>query len=87
MMEKKELKQEVAVLKNTCDVLDSDLSLYHNDTSVLTRTGRQFTESIEKCVMELVGECEVSSKNIPKVIQAVARWILIKNIVSSDLPC
>ena len=29
----------------------------------------------------------VPSKNVPKVIQAVSKWMFKKNLTSSDLPC
>ncbi len=35
--------------------------------------------------MQLMGE--VPSKNVPKVIQAVSKWMFNKKLTSSDLPC
>ena len=48
-----------------------------------TRDGFQFLESVEKTTMQLMGECEVPSKNVPKVIQAVSNWMFDKKLTSS----
>lgn len=42
--------------------------------------GNENTSDIEKCVMELVGECEVSSQKCAKVIQATSK------LFSSEIP-
>ena len=52
-----------------------------------TNDGQHYTEEVQKTVMELVGEKEVSSKNCCGVIQAVAHWMFGKNIPTCDLPC
>jgi hypothetical protein len=80
-------KQEVAQLREELLLMGS----YQGETgeNVKTRTctsGRPYTESIEKCVMHLVGELDVPSTKCSKVIQAVSKWIFQKDIALKDLP-
>lgn len=79
-------RKELKALKKHCAVIDATI-LSVNDEELLTRDGFQFLESIEKTTMQLMGECEVPSKNVPKVIQAVSKWVFDKNLTSADLPC
>ena len=86
LLEKRRLKCEINNLKRACEFLDAEINDI-NSSTCKTREGQQYTPEMQKCVMELVGECEVSSKNCSKVIQAVSRWLYSKTIPQSDLPC
>ena len=65
--------------KDTCLVFDAELHVLKSD-DLTTKDGQPYTEEVQKTVMELVGEKEVSSKNCCGVIQAVAHWMFGKNI-------
>ena len=71
--------------KDTCLALDAELHVLKSD-DLTTKDGQPYTEEVQKTVMELVGEKEVSSKNCWGVIQAVAHWMFGKNIPTCDLP-
>ena len=47
----------------------------------------KFTDSVEMRSMELVGECEVSSKRVGRVIQCVSKWLFGKKVSHKELPC
>ena len=80
------LRKAVKALKEQCAVFEATLSSVDGE-KLPTRDGFQFLESVEKTTMQLMGECEVPSKNVPKVIQAVSNWMFDKKLTSSDLPC
>ncbi|KAK6168859.1 hypothetical protein SNE40_020030 [Patella caerulea] len=46
----------------------------------------KFTNSVILCVMELIGKCEVSSKNCSAVIDVVSRHLFDVHIKEKDLP-
>ena len=48
--------------------------------------GKPFLNSIEKCVMHLMGELDVPSTKCGVLIQAVSKWIHHKNIDLKDWP-
>ena len=60
--------------------LDAALHVLKSD-DLATKYGQHYTEEVQKTVMELVGEREVSSKNCCGVIQAAAHWMFGKNII------
>ena len=66
--EKKVLKEKVKSLRDQCVKLEAELLVLTEGSGLEMRQGYHFTEPVEKCVMELMGECEVSSKNVEKVI-------------------
>ena len=84
--EKKVLKEKVKSLRDQCVKLEAELLVLTEGSGLEMRQGYHFTEPVEKCVMELMGECEVSSKNVGKVIQAVSKWMFNTSLQSSDLP-
>ena len=86
LAEKNCAKTALKDCKDTCLVLDAELNVLKSD-DLATKDGQHYTEEVQKTVMELVGEKEVSSKNCCGVIQAVAHWMFGKNIPTCDLPC
>ena len=86
LAEKNCAKAALKHCKDTCLALDAELHVLQSD-DLATKDGQHYTEEVQKTVMELVGEKEVSSKNCCGVIQAVAHWMFGKNIQTSDLPC
>ena len=86
LAEKNCAKAALKHCKDTCFALDAELHVFKSD-DLTTNDGQHYTEEVQKTVMELVGEKEVSSKNWCGVIQAVAHWMFGKNIPTCDLPC
>ena len=76
------LRKAVKALKEQCAVFEATLSSVDGE-KLPTRDGFQFLESVENTTMQLMGECEVPSKNVPKVIQAVSNWMFDKKLTSS----
>ena len=83
---KKNMKTEIYQLKTT----ESELSLLKFD-SIITKSDEQGSpylklNHIEKIVLHLIGECDVSSTNCAQVTSAVSHWVFNKNIDVKDLP-
>lgn len=74
---KNELKETAAVLL--------DLQSEMIDTRKEGR-GAPFRENIQKCVMELVGELDVPTTKVSKIMKCVSKWLHNKDIDQSDLP-
>lgn len=89
---KSKQRKELNSMKGTVLKLESELISVQDDTdnkTFKTRTeghGHPFTDSIEKCVMQFVGECDIPATKCAEVIQSVAKWIFDKDIHLSDLP-
>ena len=86
LAEKNCAKAALKHCKDTCLALDAELHVLKSD-DLATKDGQQYTEEVQKTVLEMVGEKEVSSKNCCGVIQAVAHWMFGKNILACDLLC
>ena len=82
----KELRQ----MKLRCVDLEAEI-LSLTDSKLETRkdglNGQSFTDDIEKCVMELVGELDVPTNKCARVIHSVSKWLFNKSLTSQDLPC
>ena len=82
----KELRQ----MKLRCVDLEAEI-LSPTDSKLETRSGglngQSFTDDIEKCVMELVGELDVPTNKCARVIHSVSKWLFNKSLTSQDLPC
>ena len=88
MLQKQECMKEQSILKPLLVEADAELSLLKSDT-IVTRSddrGKPYTENVEKCVMHLMGECDVPSAKCPNVIQAVSKWMFDKDIPHAHLP-
>ena len=87
LLQKIECVNEQSKLKDLPEV-DAQLSLLKSD-AIVTRTddrGKPYTENVEKCIMHLMGECDVPSTKCSNVIQAVSKWIFQKEVPLSQLP-
>ena len=80
-------KEELKISANRNQELEAEL-LYMKDTAKLTTRydNNQFTMEVEKCVMQLATECEVSAQKCGRVIQAVSKNIFNVDIMEKDLP-
>ena len=79
---------EQSKLKDLLLEADAQLSLLKSD-AIVTRTddrGKPYTENVEKCIMHLMGECDVPSTKFSNVIKAVSKWIFQKEVPLSQLP-
>ena len=88
MTEKKGLKSEVTRLREEIVKLNVEY-MDCRDEVLVTKSdkwGTPYHENIEKCVMELVGELEVSTANASPVIACVAKWVFGKDVPLADLP-
>ena len=85
---KKNMKTEIDQLKERIKNAESELSLLKSD-HIITKSDEQgspYLNDIEKCVMHLIGECDVSSTKCAQVISAVSHWVFNKNVDVKDLP-
>ena len=88
MLQKQECMKEQSILKPLLVEADAELSLLKSD-NIVTRSddrGKPYTEDVEKCIMHLMGECDVPSPKCSNVIQAVSKWIFQKYVPLSQLP-
>ena len=84
-----QLRKKLKVMTNECVVLKAELgiAMSHDDFTTHTDSpGQPFVNSLEKCVMELVGELDVPTNKCSQVIQTVGKWLFDKKIPLNQLP-
>ena len=86
--EKITLTKELVKVKSECAELQGELLVKDSEglETKLHSRGQPYTEAVEKCVMELVGELDVPTSKCSAVIETVSRWLFNKDISKEDLP-
>jgi len=77
----KKLRNELKVTVATL----SDLQTERIDTRKEGR-GAPFGDNIQKCVMELVGELDVPTTMVSKILKCISKWLHNKEIDQSSFP-
>ena len=72
-----ELKETIATLL--------DLQSEHIHTRKESR-GAPFSDNIQKCIMQLVGELDIPTTKVSQVVQSVSKWLYDKDIDKTELP-
>ena len=90
----KELNKQILTMKakkkeaqNSFNILMLELEEKHTQNFVTRVDGHKFTSDVEKCVMELVGECDVPTSKCGQIIQTVSKLHKVYDLSLKDLPC
>ena len=62
-----------------------DLQSEHIHTRKESR-GAPFSDNIQKCIMQLVGELDIPTTKVSQVVQSVSKWLYDKDIDKTELP-
>ena len=92
----KELNKQILTIKakqkeaqNNINILMLELQEKHTQNFFTRVDGHKFTSDVEKCVMELVGECDVPTSKCGQIIQGetVSKLHKVYDLSLKDLPC